>query len=587
MDAARTVKAARRRLIKRGDRVLASRMEARIAAYTLFLDGGRTLHAVPDPTDAYLPPSEYDDPMAAPSRPMDISVVSIAEAFGMGGGDNPTDDASFYIQRGMLPRLKELARKHGVSFRVQDDEDTARSLAWMLAARNVDPRATADAVSREQDRLMGSARQMALRWKWVTVTYPHTERYQTIAMAKRVGETDNAATIYTFPDGEHYWTPERVAGFSFARCDRCNTNRMRNTVYVVEDATRAGEPLQLGGSCAKALDLGVKFKAALKGIVKLLEEGRREGFIFGERWARGVLDKDHVIALTDGWIRESGYVSGKKAYESRGDVESTKTHVGFMLGEHPHPPYGHFANRYSKAYRSEEGRARIEGLNEWMRKVVDKAEARADGGNADKVKFAANLRASFDFPHHRTLGYFVYLVSAAAQDAARAGSPESAGLWPSEEGMGVNTVGEMRAVAERGGWGTVGELGEFLGVDSEKMAKVEARGDDVMMPKYVLSKLARHPQGLWYVSDTRYNAEWDFYSMSLIRLDDGAKLNPSGSEKMDEGTVVRFGTVYVKSDDPNNSYVRRYGPSINRITWEPVDVKMRGGLVSGPELGET
>lgn len=107
-------------------------------------------------------------------------------------------------------------------------------------------------------------------------------------------------------------------------CDHCQVSRRRASVYVVRDA--GGRVLRLGGDCLEGAKYGLlpALSAALSAILGAISAAEGDG----EEGGLGGRAVDGIRA--DEWLREvcaaiarHGWTSGRRAYESGGEVAST------------------------------------------------------------------------------------------------------------------------------------------------------------------------------------------------------------------------------------------------------------------------
>jgi len=191
------------------------------------------------------------------------------------------DELTFKILRSKLPRAQELAAKLGLELEV-GDIDEIRLAASIYEQQN-------DCCAPSYDRLPAGiqrwAHDLAEAHCIITAHAPRSE-WSVVAIADR---SEGAPMFHAIDPTIPYWTSERMDAVNFGRCDECGVQSRRNKVFIVARDTMAaeGQPhgsdvvevedgkrwvytRQIGGTCAKHLNLAKKVRDLLDGFQSFL-----------------------------------------------------------------------------------------------------------------------------------------------------------------------------------------------------------------------------------------------------------------------------------------------------------------------------
>ena len=200
----------------------------------------------PEPAPAPEPPAvvEADEGEAAMRTP-DVPVERVETA---------QDVSSMAVAREHLPTILAKAKELGLD--VQQSPVTAEEVLYHwgtpVEEREFDP----DVIKRAAKAAEGLVH--------LTITAPRDET-AIIGTAERID--GDMPYFREFGEQGVAWSPERVAGFSFAHCADCGRAIQRKFAYIVRDPN--GHIRQIGGQCADNLDLPGKFKRMMSAFEEL------------------------------------------------------------------------------------------------------------------------------------------------------------------------------------------------------------------------------------------------------------------------------------------------------------------------------
>jgi hypothetical protein len=159
-------------------------------------------------------------------------------------------------------------------------------------------------------------------------TLPKLEGYKFVAKIDHLGE-GNILNVSPFYEGV---IPEKYRE-SNSYCDHCNTNRKRNSTYLIQKEDD-GSFMQVGSGCVGDFSAAVKGPMALDALWSLLSK-----LMFGEelpgeeKTYRGAtyLSVQRILEWAICIGETIGYVSKRQAEESYGDLISTSDQLAYVM----------------------------------------------------------------------------------------------------------------------------------------------------------------------------------------------------------------------------------------------------------------
>lgn len=226
------------------------------------------------------------------------------------------DQLSFRIRRDSLPRAEALAATHGIELEVHEIDPIALAFdLYESQTGHIPPRYPAHA---HMSGWMASYDLLPEAFKaWADrlvaghveiVAHAPISEWSVIALADR---SDGLPMFHAIDPVSEYWTPARMDAIDFSRCDECGVHNHRNRAFII----RRGEEIrQIGGSCAKHLDLTKKLRDLLDGFQSFAcALGEDDGESFGCGGGSFELNLPLAVMLAEECISFEGYVSRKSA----------------------------------------------------------------------------------------------------------------------------------------------------------------------------------------------------------------------------------------------------------------------------------
>lgn len=327
------------------------------------------------------------------------------------------------------------------------------------------------------------------------IAHAPISEWSVVALADR---SEGAPMFHAIDPTVEYWTPERMDGIDFSRCDECGVHSRRNRAFIIRKNEKTR---QIGGMCAKHLDLTKKLRDLLDGFQSFIstlseDSGDDWGGCFG---GPETLNLPLAVMLAEEVIAFDGYVSGKAA--ELAFRMSTKDQVSRMLfvprGRESHP------ERDNDQWRNAEKR--------WLSGEADivmaEVQAWLDASRDDS--FHRNIRTAIKNQSPKHLGLIVFAV-AEIRNWQLAIKAKEAGVEPKCYEH-VETAPE--AIAEACGL-TLEALGKLLGHDCTGKVKAPAR-----------KALAKVLPGRWtLIGRASWESMYGWQDMVQFQRADGARV---------------------------------------------------------------
>ncbi len=402
------------------------------------------------------------------------------------------DQLSFRISRAKLDKAQALASSLGIELEVNEIDPIGLALTlYEVQERHIAPR---------YELLPESFKSWAahlVAGHVEIVAHAPVSEWAVVALVDR---SEGSPLFHAIDPTVEYWTTERMDGIDFSRCDECGVRNHRNRAFII----RKGEVVrQIGGSCAKHLDLTKKIRDLIDGFQSFADELRNGD---DDEWCGGfggssALNLPLAVMLAEEVIALEGYMSAKAAEKFYPPCNTTSMTCTAMLC----PPKG------------EEGR-KVRDNDQWR-----EANRRWIAGEADAVmaevqawldastddQFHRNIRAAIQNESWKHLGLIVFAV-AEIRNWRLAIKQKEKGVDPKCYEH-VETAPE--AVAEACGM-TLQALGALIGHDCAGKLKAPAR-------KALLKVLP----GVWtLIGRASWEGQFGWQDMVQFQRADGARV---------------------------------------------------------------
>ena len=473
------------------------------------------------------------------------------------------NDLVFRIKRSSLPKAEALASSLGIELVVSEIDPVPLAFdLYETQTGHIPPRYASVAASYDAlpDPFKVWARHLCEKHVHIFAQAPLSE-WSVIALADR---SDGAPMFHNIDPASEYWTPEAMDSIDFSRCDECGVKNRRNKAFIV----RKGDVVrQIGGSCAKHLDLTKKIRDLLEGFQSFMSALNDKGEDWGGGFGGGeALNLPLAIMLAEELIAFEGYVSGKAAEACF--RMSTRDQVSRMLfvpkGASTECRDNDQWREASRRWIAGEAPAVMTEIQTWLE------------GSADD-QFHRNIRTAIANESRKHLGLIVFAV-AEIRNWRLAIKARDAGVTPKcYEYMDSSP----EAIAEACGL-TVAALGELLGHDLSGKVKAPAR-----------KALAKVLPGVWtLIARASWEGSFGWQDMVQFQREDGARVKwITGSLDPDvkwvKGEEYRILSASLGDDLGDHAKYGVQGRKISRATIRPVKPEnMNGALLREKELDQ-
>lgn len=448
------------------------------------------------------------------------------------------DQLTFRILRSKLSKAQELASRLGIEIEVNELDPVALACTlFELQEHHIAP-----PFDRLDESYKAWARQLAADHLEIVARAPESE-WSVIALADR---TDGAPMFHALDPSVPYWTPETMDGVDFSRCDECGVRNRRNRAFIVR---KGDEIRQIGGSCAKHLDLTKKIRDLLEGFQSFcsaLREDEEWGGGFGS--GKPLVNLPLAMMLAEELIAFEGYVS-KKAADATFRMSTSNSVMQMLI-----VPRGH-----ESTYRDNDIWRR--GKARWLAGEGDAvlAEVQAWLDSQPDDVFHRNIRTSIQNQSWQ-LGLICFAV-AEIRNWRLAIKAKEKGIAPK---CYEHETLEPAAVAEACGL-TLAELGELIGHDCSGKIKAPAR-----------KAIAKVLPGLWTITArASWESVYGWQDMIQLQRDDGARVKwmtgaLDGNITWQKGEQYRILSASLGEDLGTHAKYGVQGRKISRAVIRPV-----------------
>lgn len=398
------------------------------------------------------------------------------------------DELSFRISRSKLDKAQALAASLGIELEVNEIDETYLA-CWLYEQQE---RHVAPAYHHLPDSYKSWAAHLAAGHVEI-VAHASVSEWSVVALADR---SDGAPMFHAIDPTVDYWTTERMDAIDFSRCDECGVRNHRNRAFII----RKGDVIrQIGGSCAKHLDLTKKIRDLLDGFQSFVSAMGDDG----DDWGGGfcgdaALNLPLAVMLAEEVIAFEGYVSGKAA-EACGRM-STSQQVSRML----FVPKGASEDCRNNYQWREAKRRWLAGEAD---AVMAEVQAWIDASTDDL--FHRNIRTAIKNESPRHMGLIVFAVAEIRnwRLAIKAKENEVPPKCYQHVDMAPEAIAEACGV-------TLQELGGMVGHDCSGKLKAPAR-----------KALAKVLPGVWtLIGRASWESMYGWQDMVQFQREDGSRV---------------------------------------------------------------
>jgi len=431
------------------------------------------------------------------------------------------NDLTFRIRRSRLDRVQLIARESGIEIEIGELDPLTVAYELYYNAYGDDN------VSRRQVQpFMRHAQALCADYCMIVAHAPVSE-WSVVALA----EVEECRPVFFSIDpSAGYWTTANMDNVDFQRCDECGVKHNRGKVFII----RKGETFkQVGGACAKHLDLTKKLRDLVKGfksfIKRLNDDFEDDMFIRSSN----TMNVQMALLIADESIRFEGYVSSKKADEHC--CASTAQSVRMMLEDKKAQQCNVYRRAFER-FQAGDGEAMFTACLEWVNSQPD-------------AEFTRNCRTALLTGSNRLMGFSCFIPEGIRRDQAKQATAEP---HPYEHVNG-RSIEEVARQCDVG----MNELCDAIGIEP---AKVSAKGTRKTIDRIL--------PGCWRViKKTGWESMYGYTEMMIMDRQDGSRVKWVGTSlPSDIGTgdmvLILSATVGEKLADDFRYGVQ--GTKINR-----------------------